>query len=164
MKKTAKSMACTMCRTQMVSGRENVPYRSLPGVVLVGVEVRRCPNCGEYEVVIPRIEELDRTIAAAVIRKPSRLSAAEIRFLRKYLDLSGADLARKMGTKPETVSRWESNKQPMGAQADRLLRLMVAYRAALKNYFEDLETAATEEPASLHQRVAQKDASWELVA
>jgi putative zinc finger/helix-turn-helix YgiT family protein len=148
----------------MASGRENVPYRALPGVVLVGVEVRRCPNCGEYEVVIPRIEELDRTIGRAVISKPSKLSGAEIRFLRKYLDLSGVDLARKMGTKPETVSRWESDKQPMGAQADRLLRLMVAYRGAMKDYLEVLETVATEDPTGLHQRVAHKDSTWELVA
>jgi putative zinc finger/helix-turn-helix YgiT family protein len=121
------------------------PYRytdsGLPGVVLQGVEVRRCPKCGAEEVAIPRIEELHRLMAHSVIRRPHRLSPAEIKYLRKWLGWSGVDFARHMGTTPETVSRWEQGRIPMGPQADRLLRLMVIARAPVADY--TLETLST---------------------
>ena len=124
------------------------PYRytdsGLPGVVLRGVEVRRCPKCGAEEVAIPRIEELHRLMAQAVIRRPHRLTAAEIKYLRKWLGWSGVDFARHMGTTPETVSRWEQGRVPMGPQADRLLRLMVITRAPVADYTLDVLTTIRE--------------------
>jgi hypothetical protein len=44
----------------MVTKRENRRYEAggLPHVVLLVVEVRRCPKCGAEEMAIPRIEEL----------------------------------------------------------------------------------------------------------
>jgi hypothetical protein len=54
----------------------------------------RCPNCGEYEVANTAIDELNRALAQAVIKKPARFNDGEIRFLRSYLGLSGADFAR----------------------------------------------------------------------
>jgi transcriptional regulator with XRE-family HTH domain len=97
----------------------------LPGVILLGVEVRRCQGCGAEEVAIPRIEELHR------------LAPAEIKYLRKWLGWSGVDFARHMGTTPETVSRWEQGRVPMSPQADRLLRLMVTTRAPVADYALD---------------------------
>jgi hypothetical protein len=41
----------------------------------------------------------------AVIAKRSRLTAAEVKFLRKYLGWSGADFARHMGVAPESTGR-----------------------------------------------------------
>jgi putative zinc finger/helix-turn-helix YgiT family protein len=130
----------------MKVGRENVKYDAsgLPGITLENIEVRRCQACGERELVIPRIEQLHGLIAQAVIGKPARLTPAEIRFLRKSRGWSGADFARIMGTTPETVSRWESGKTPMGVQADRLLRLMVAHLQPVQNYgAEQIEHSAT---------------------
>jgi len=92
------------------------------------VEVDRCPKCGAVEIVIPRIEELHRALALAILRKRGRLAAPEVRFLRKYLGWSGADFAKHMGVDAATVSRWENEEQPMGPVADRLLRLMVVTR------------------------------------
>jgi putative zinc finger/helix-turn-helix YgiT family protein len=83
-------------------------------------------RCGETYTSIPAIEGLHRQIAAAVIRKKGRLAPAEIRFLRKWLGWSGVDFAKRTGTKPETVSRWENGRTLMGPQADRLLRVLVA--------------------------------------
>ncbi|MBI2466932.1 MAG: helix-turn-helix domain-containing protein [Candidatus Rokubacteria bacterium] len=124
------------------------PYRytasGLPAVVLLGVEVRRCQECGAEEVAIPRIEELHRLIAQALIRRPHRLAPAEIKYLRKWLGWSGVDFARHMGTAPETVSRWEQGRAPMSPQADRLLRLMVTTRAPVENYTLDALTTIRE--------------------
>jgi putative zinc finger/helix-turn-helix YgiT family protein len=133
-------MNCLVCGTPMHTQRENFRYTSsgLPNVTLCGVEVSRCPQCGEYEVAIPQLDNLHKAIAQALIRKSSRLTAAEIRYLRKYLGWSGANFASYMGATPETVSRWETGAEPMGAQADRLLRLMVVTRAPVTDYSLDV--------------------------
>lgn len=133
-------MKCVECGGAMKTRRENYQYAAsgLPGITLRGVEVRRCPRCGATEVAIPRIEDLHRAIAQALIGKPSRLAPEEVRYLRKYLGWSGADYAAHMGTTPETVSRWETGAAPMGGTADRLLRLMVVTKTPVNDYSLDL--------------------------
>lgn len=136
-------MKCVDCGGTMSTRRGNYKYTAsgLPYVTLRNVEIRRCKACGEEEVVIPRIENLHRALALAVITKPSRLTPEEIRFLRKYLGWSGTDFAKYMGVKPESVSKWENDKAAMGAVADRLLRLMVATGSPVKEYpLDPLET------------------------
>jgi putative zinc finger/helix-turn-helix YgiT family protein len=132
-------MNCPDCGAVLVSSRENHLYEAsgLPNVTLANVEVRRCGKCGEFEVVIPKLEQLHRVLAQAVAMKKSRLTAAEIRFLRKYLGWSGVDFAKHMGVAAETVSRWENDREPMGPVADRLLRMMVAVREPVSNYSLD---------------------------
>jgi putative zinc finger/helix-turn-helix YgiT family protein len=129
-------MKCPQCRHEMVNKTENHRYSEsgLSNVVLVGVEVRHCPNCGEEMVSIPRIEELHRTIAMTLIRHPGRISPSEIRFLRKWLGWSGVDFAKHMGVAPETVSRWETGDKPMGGTAERLLRLAIAHGQPRNEY------------------------------
>ena len=129
-------MKCINCGAQMKTKRENFRYEAcgLPNVTLIDVEVSRCPKCGEFEVAIEQIEDLHKSIAEVLIRKPSRLSAAEIKFLRKYLGWSGADFADYMGTSRETVSRWENGSMPIGTQADRALRLMVVTQQPVRDY------------------------------
>lgn len=124
------------CGATMTSARENYSYTAsgLPYVTIKGVEVRRCPACGEHEVVIPKIEQLHQCIAQAVVSKKSRLTPAEMKYLRKHLGWSGADFARHMGVAPETVSRWENGREPMGGVADRLLRLMVVTQTPKRDY------------------------------
>jgi hypothetical protein len=73
----------------MTTKRANVPYTALPGTVLIGVPVSRCPNRGEHEVAIPAIDELNRVLAGAVLRKRARLVGGRVRFLRSYLGYSG---------------------------------------------------------------------------
>ena len=65
---------CFNCGHKMSTRREDVPYLGLPGALLLGVNVSRCPNCGEYEVEIPRLDELNRWRALGVTKKPRRLS------------------------------------------------------------------------------------------
>ena len=156
-------MTCTVCGTQMKTRRENYRYDAvgLPGITLRDVEVSRCPKCGEYEVAIPCIEDLHRTIARAVIAKRERLTPAEIRFLRTFLGWSGADFAAHVGTTWETVSRWETGSTPMGVTADRLLRLMVASRHPVTDYSLDtLKAVAREQPKPIRLRMEVSDGQW----
>jgi DNA-binding transcriptional regulator YiaG len=134
----------------------------LPRVVLVGVEVRRCPSCGHNELVLPRVTELHRSIAHAVIHKPARLSGLEVRYLRKYLGWSGADLARHAGVEPSTVSNWETDKDPIGMSSDRLLRLMVVHGAAIRDYsLDELVKIEDKQAPPIEVRIAPSDRGWE---
>lgn len=129
-------MSCMTCGTAMETRREDVEYDAagLPDVILRGVEVSRCPGCGEREVAIPRLPALHRALVRIVVAKPGRLTGPEIRFLRKYLGFSGADFAEAMGSDPSTISRWENGKEPMNKHADRLLRLMALVGKRVQKY------------------------------
>ena len=156
-------MECLDCGHDMDTRPENVKYDAsgLSDVTLAGVEVSRCARCGAHEVAIPHIEELHRVMACAVIRKPARLTPAEIRFLRKSLGWSGQELGAHMGTAAETVSRWENGRTPIGAQADRLLRLIVLC-ARLVAPFElaELKNIGRRRPAELRARLVAGAHGW----
>ncbi len=153
-------MKCMQCGHAVTTKRENMPYKALPGTVLVGVEVSRCASCGEYEVAIPAIDELNRVLAATVIRKPSRLSGGEVRFLRSYLGYSGADFAALIGSDPATVSRWEGDKQPIGHHTDLLLRAMVVLDKKVEAYpiatFGEISDEAAAKPSYAFKSSAKK--------
>jgi putative zinc finger/helix-turn-helix YgiT family protein len=124
------------CGSEMKVKKENYQYTEsgLDNVILQGVEVRRCPKCGSWEVVLPRLAELHRTLARAVATGSSPLRPQEIRFLRKYLGYSGADFARAIGVSPETLSRWENGKAEPNRMVDLLLRYMALTRDPLTEY------------------------------
>lgn len=159
-------MKCINCGHTMTTKRENVPYKALPGAVLVGVPVSRCPSCGEYEVAIPAIDELNRVLAQAVIHKRGRLVGGEIRFLRSYLGYSGADFAKLIGSDPATVSRWEGDKQAIGHHTDLLLRAMVALDKRVDEYgisdFADVRPDVAERPRYAVKPAAKKWKPTEL--
>ena len=151
-------MKCPQCGHQMKTARENYLYKEsgLPNVTLVGIEVSRCPSCGEHEAVIPRIEQLHLAIGTTIARKRPGLTPVEIRFLRKCLGWSGADFAAHMGVSAETVSRWENGSATMGSAAERLLRLATLTREPAAEYSLGLlkDMARTEPVAQrLHVRV-----------
>lgn len=128
---------CRACREgELEIARKNHRYTEsgLSNVVLQDVEVRSCSLCGDQQLVLPRVTELHRAIALAVVRTNARLSGEEIRFLRKYMGFSGADFAARMGVDPSTVSRWENGHEPIGSLADRLLRLMVVRDRPVEEY------------------------------
>lgn len=119
-------MKCVKCKIDLQVRTETHVY--IKDVAeLKDVEVRRCPQCGEEEVVIPNIEAVHARIADMVAHEKKRLSPAKIRFLRTYLGHSSVDFAKLMGVDSSTVSRWESLKDPhsMSATEERILRLMV---------------------------------------
>jgi DNA-binding transcriptional regulator YiaG len=119
----------------MRSGKENYPYEPVPGLVVMlrGITVLRDDN-GHAAPAIPRILALHQSIAGAVVGKPGRLSGPEFRFLRTHLGYQAKDLAPIVGASPFTLSRWETGKEPIGPQADRLARLLTVLLAHLKGF------------------------------
>jgi putative zinc finger/helix-turn-helix YgiT family protein len=154
-------MKCVECGAEMTTARENYNYKAsgLP-VTLQNVEVRRCKECGEHEVVIPKIDELHKLIAHAVVAKRARLVGPEIRFLRTHLGCSGVDFAKHMGVKPETVSRWENGHDVMSPLADRLLRLMILTNQPVSDYSLDDLLAVDAAPKPTKIRFAASKTGW----
>lgn len=137
-------MICPDCRaSEMVESRENIRYEEcgLPYVTLRNIMVERCPECGNMLVTVPKIAELHRVLALALIKKPGRLDPIEITFLRKSLGWSKADFAKKVHVQQSQVSRWESTKThtPMGEANDLLLRTLVAMNQDIRDYVEEMD-------------------------
>ena len=160
-------MKCPECGTQMKIETRNHQYveSGLPNVVLLGLEFRTCPKCGEEERVMPRIAQLHRVIAEAVAEKHARLTGAEVRFLRKHLGWSGEDFAKTMGVTPGTVSRWENEKEAMGPVAERLLRLMALRARPIESYpNERLAEVAQEEARPVKLELHANRTGWQVDA
>ncbi len=77
-------------------------------------------------VEVPNLRELMTAVAVARCLMPIRLRGYEVKAIRKIMRCTLAELAKKMDerTAPETVSRWESEAQPMGGYAEKILRLV----------------------------------------
>jgi DNA-binding transcriptional regulator YiaG len=78
-------------------------------------------------------KDLQRAVFCLLVVKPSRLSGAEIRFVRKYLRLRQSDLAEVLNmANHSVVSQWESREdEPAGMDynTEVLLRIWMAARA-----------------------------------
>jgi len=97
-------------------------FFGLKNVILQGVEVVQCPQCGDEQIIIPRLDELMRTLAFAVISQPYRLQGEDVRFLRKYLKMTQAEFASYLEIDKTNLSKWENNDDRIGEQSDRLIR------------------------------------------
>lgn len=138
----------------------------LPGLTLLGVQIQTCKTCGEEYVSIPRVEQLHKLVVSRIVGKRGRLTGPEIRYLRKYIGWSGTDFARHFGVQPETVSRWENDKDLMGPVADRLLRVAVTWKKPIASYQIEnlLDTIQNDRAEPLRIRVKQKGNDWTTAA
>ena len=120
-------MKCIECGAQTeerVIDRElqvALPYR----VVLRDAPAAICPDCGEEYVGIRDPISTFMGLAQWIARRPGRLHGSEVRFIRNALAWTQEQLGRKLGVAPETVSRWENGKKPVGYQSELALRFLV---------------------------------------
>ncbi|MCA1778640.1 MAG: hypothetical protein LC637_04455 [Xanthomonadaceae bacterium] len=91
-------------------------------------------------VSIEDVEGLHAAMCQTLVEeKPSPLTGAEVRFIRKYLDLTQASLADFLGLKEQSVRLWESrgNEREVPSSADRMVRM--ACRDITRVYSKPLE-------------------------
>ncbi len=120
-------LKCRSCGCDAVSEViENYLWDADLGVTLRGVPVRRCADCGAAGVVVKGLEKLTEAIAAVIVGGRTRLTPSEVTFLREYLGVSGAELARRIGVTANSVSRWETGTVQINKTADQLLRMMAS--------------------------------------
>ena len=65
-----------------------------------------------------------------------------------------------MGVTPESVSRWENEREQMSPVADRLLRLMVVTRAPVSEYPLDSLAELEEETVPVRLRLESAKGGW----
>jgi DNA-binding transcriptional regulator YiaG len=166
-----KLHTCLECGTVMKATREPHRYTITPkwSVTIEDAEILRCPKCGHWEVVIPKPNALQRTIAAEVIHKPERLSGPELAFLRRCLGLTGRAMAAAVGVTHEALSRWENEIK--GARVpppvERLVRTMVALETFKGERFPVRSLAEIKGdagPLKLVVTVDEKSGAWKRAA
>jgi DNA-binding transcriptional regulator YiaG len=120
-----KKVQCSNCGTpaKIVRGSYHFIESGLDHVTLQGIELIQCAACENEDPIIPRVNDLMRLLAVAIVGKPYRLRGDEIRYLRKYLHKTGAEIAQLLHVNKTTVSKWENDDDPIGEQSDRLLRV-----------------------------------------
>ena len=124
-RRPARREPCSDCggATRIVRSSYEFGEVGIP-VVLQGIQVIHCLKCGNSDPVIPNMDELMRVIALAVINIPDRIKGKEVRFLRKYLGMTGQKFASIIGVDKTTVSRWENDNEAVGPHSDRVIRMV----------------------------------------
>ncbi|MGN6147479.1 MAG: helix-turn-helix domain-containing protein [Rhizomicrobium sp.] len=81
----------------------------------------------EETIEVPKQRELRASVAVARCLMPIKLRGHEIKAMRKILGQTMEEFAKSLDerTAAQTVSRWESDAQPMGGYAEKMLRLYV---------------------------------------
>jgi putative zinc finger/helix-turn-helix YgiT family protein len=116
----------------------------LNNVLLRDIEVVKCAACKSVSPRIPHHDDLMRTIAVALIDKPSELAGEEVRFLRTYLGEKSASFAQMLGIDRSHLSRVENGAMAISRQTDRLVRtLALLHEPTLLDKFKTLGRYAT---------------------
>lgn len=82
---------------------------------------------GERFVSILDVDGLHKAIGVHLVCHRKTLAPKEIRFLRRTLDLTQAEMGRLIGQSDQQIARWEKGENNINGPADRLLRLMFVY-------------------------------------
>ena len=124
-------MTCDNCASDRLATRVLPEHRTdalgIPGVTLLGIaQELYCQDCGErLGVSYPNLGGIVAALALARAQHPGKFGGIEVRFTRKALNWTARELAARLGVREETVSRWEHDREPIGASSEKLLRLMV---------------------------------------
>ncbi|PHS70666.1 MAG: transcriptional regulator [Methylophaga sp.] len=73
---------------------------------------------------ISDLEGLHAVIGMHIVNTKPKLSGAEVRFLRKELDLPQVQLAQLLGVSEVSVRGWENHRTKISKPADKILRLL----------------------------------------
>ncbi len=127
MSTTVDEISCNNCGQPAHIERGDFPFIRQGGlnVNLYDIELIVCKACGNIDPIIPKLNDLMRTITAAIVSKPYRLTGAEARFLRKHLGMTGDAFSRLLHVDKTTISKWENDEDPIGGQSDLLIRSIV---------------------------------------
>ncbi len=97
----------------------------LDNVVLENIDVVT-DHAGEETVCIPAINKLHDLIATCILRRHSRMSGKELRFLRTRMGMTQGQLAELLHRDAQTIARWEKGESEIDGNAETLFRLLAA--------------------------------------
>lgn len=108
------------------------PFRylacGLDNVFLTSGYVRK-ERGGQMVTAVEDADGLHSAIAKHMVLRRKRLRGKEVRFLRRHLDLTQAELGELIGVTDQTIARYEKEETAFDGAADMLLRILVAGHA-----------------------------------
>ncbi len=110
-------------RAAIATSGESYPYREcgLDNIFLRnGFETLQ--HDGEEHFAVADVDGLHAVIGRYLATQSKALSPTEVRFLRKQMDLTQADLAARLGCDTQTVARWEKGTTALPGPEEKLLR------------------------------------------
>ena len=117
-------MKCDRCEAKMTAVK--VPYRyaesGLPNVILMGIEVFKCPQCGTVAARIPDMKGLHNAIARCVAKLDRRLVPAELGFLDKFVGYNATD--EKLLHLRDEIAGWPKSTAQARRRVELFLRLI----------------------------------------
>lgn len=126
-------MRCSQCGAQDFEEILLPEYETeAPGirVVLKDAVMRyTCKKCGFAKTRLPRVSTgLSEALAMIRVLIPVKLTADEMRFLRKVVGMTQEEFGEKIipGANPSTISRWENDAQGVGGYTELVLRQNIA--------------------------------------
>lgn len=129
-----------------------------------GYKVRKAGD--EEYVAIHDVDELHEAIAEFLVRQRKILTGAEVRFLRKYLDVTQRELGAFLGVSDQSVARYEKGQTVLEGPSDNLLRLLVLAQAeGSLNVRETLERIGSADDAVGDRMTLElNDHEWRVAA
>jgi DNA-binding transcriptional regulator YiaG len=103
----SRKKQCLNCgHAALTQGQSTVTCRLAGVTYQTRLPALVCPACDEARLTEEVVEAYERALADQVARGPAGGDA--LRFLRKWLGLTAAQLGALLSTTPESVSRWEN--------------------------------------------------------
>jgi DNA-binding transcriptional regulator YiaG len=95
--------------------------------IIYDAAIERIEDDGDVTIELPKLPKLLASAAVARCLMPIKLRGSEIKAMRRIMKMTLTELAERLDgrTAAETVSRWESEGQPMGGYAEKVFRLVV---------------------------------------
>ena len=87
---------------------------------------------GEETIAIPYVNQLHKVIAQSIVESSSTMTGKRLRFLRTEMGLTMAELGKIVHKDQQSIGRWERGENPIDANAEALIRLIVIERLKLQ--------------------------------
>lgn len=98
---------CGKGKLTIKAGKRDIgPLLGLSEVTVKNLSAPSCPDCGAVLVPGDVLELVSLSIAGSMLSQ-AELEPIEVRFLRKLLEYTQADLAQHLGVDRATANRWE---------------------------------------------------------
>lgn len=99
-------------------------------IVLVDVPLRK--SFGEWVLDI-NLNQLQSDVLFYLIHKKAGLTGSEVRFIRKYLEMTTTEFAKAFGVTHAAVLKWESGENGIMPTTDLCIRLFILRKLNAKN-------------------------------
>ncbi len=99
-------------------------------ILLVNAPLRL--SSGEWVIDI-NFNKFRSDVLNELIHKQAGLRGAELRFIRKYMEMTTTELGKALGVTHATVLKWESEENSISPMIDIYIRLYVLQRLQEKN-------------------------------